>query len=185
MINQKRYNRDMETRKHLPRAAISRIYLIDREIAAGKYPNVQDLAKEHEVGTATIYRDIEYMRDMLYAPIEYSAKHRGRFYAEKTFRLPAQFAAADEEKRYKIVFSKEPAPDMLNRLWALDPDNYFYSRGIIGEKFYIEFFSTQYGKVLKWLLSFDDDAQPLEPEELVKEWHWHIGGMRKLAKEEE
>jgi predicted DNA-binding transcriptional regulator YafY len=64
----------METRKHLPRAVLSRIYFIDREIAAGKYPNVHDLAGEYEVGTATIYRDIEYMRYILNAPIEYSAK---------------------------------------------------------------------------------------------------------------
>jgi predicted DNA-binding transcriptional regulator YafY len=86
----------METRKHLPRAVLSRIYFIDRQIASGKYPNVNTLAKEYEVGTATIYRDIEYMRDMLNAPIEYSAKHRGWYYEEKSFRLPARFAAAND-----------------------------------------------------------------------------------------
>jgi predicted DNA-binding transcriptional regulator YafY len=86
----------METRKHLPRAVLSRIYFIDRQIAAGKYPNVNTLAKEYEVGTATIYRDIEYMRDMLNAPIEYNAKHRGWYYGKKSFRLPARFAAADD-----------------------------------------------------------------------------------------
>jgi predicted DNA-binding transcriptional regulator YafY len=86
----------METRKHLPRAALSRIYFIDRQIASGKYPNVNTLAREYEVGTATIYRDIEYMRDMLNAPIEYNAKHRGWYYEEKSFRLPARFAAADD-----------------------------------------------------------------------------------------
>jgi predicted DNA-binding transcriptional regulator YafY len=86
----------METRKHLPRAVLARVYFIDRQIASGKYPNVNFLAKEYEVGTATIYRDIEYMKDMLNAPIEYSAKHRGWYYAEKTFRLPARFASADD-----------------------------------------------------------------------------------------
>jgi predicted DNA-binding transcriptional regulator YafY len=86
----------MDTRKTLPRAVLSRIYFIDRQIASGKYPNVNDLAREYEVGTATIYRDIEYMRFMLGAPIEYSAKDRGWFYSEKTFRLPARFAAASD-----------------------------------------------------------------------------------------
>jgi predicted DNA-binding transcriptional regulator YafY len=86
----------MDTRKTLPRAVLSRIYFIDRQIASGKYPNVNDLAREYEVGTATIYRDIEYMRYMLGAPIEYSAKNRGWFYTEKTFRLPARFAAAND-----------------------------------------------------------------------------------------
>jgi predicted DNA-binding transcriptional regulator YafY len=54
------------------------------------------LAKAYEVGTATIYRDIEYMRDRLCAPIEYDAKNRGWYYTEKTFRLPARFAAAND-----------------------------------------------------------------------------------------
>ncbi|MDR0584660.1 MAG: WYL domain-containing protein [Treponema sp.] len=36
------------------------------------------------------------MRDRLDAPIEYSPLHRGFFYAEKTFRLPARFAAAED-----------------------------------------------------------------------------------------
>jgi predicted DNA-binding transcriptional regulator YafY len=53
---------------------ICRGFVIDREIAAGKYPNVNNLTEEYEVGTATIYRDIEYMLDMLNAPIEYDAK---------------------------------------------------------------------------------------------------------------
>ena len=86
----------METRKNMPRAVLARIYFIDRQIASGKYPNCKFLAKEYEVGTATIYRDIEYMRDMLNAPIEYCPKHKGWYYEEKSFRLPARFASAND-----------------------------------------------------------------------------------------
>ncbi|MDR0877785.1 MAG: WYL domain-containing protein, partial [Treponema sp.] len=86
----------METRKHIPRATLARIYSIERQIASGRYPNVNDLAKKYECGTATIYRDIEYMRDMLNAPIEYDAKQRGWYFSEKGFRLPARFAAAND-----------------------------------------------------------------------------------------
>lgn len=86
----------METRKSLPRAVLARIYFIDRQVASGKYPNAKFLAQEYEVGTATIHRDIEYMRDMLNAPIEYCAKNRGWYYAEKSFRLPARFASAND-----------------------------------------------------------------------------------------
>jgi hypothetical protein len=54
MINQWGYNRDMETRKHLRKTILGRVYFIDREIAAGKYPNVHDLARGYEgVGTAS------------------------------------------------------------------------------------------------------------------------------------
>ena len=54
----------METRKHIPRATLARIYFIDRQIASGKYPNANDLAREYEAGIAVIHRDIEYMKDI-------------------------------------------------------------------------------------------------------------------------
>jgi predicted DNA-binding transcriptional regulator YafY len=112
----------MDTRKTLPRAVLARIYFIDRQIASGEYPNVNDLAREYEVGTATIYRDIEYMRDMLGAPIEYSAKNRGWFYAEKAFRLPARFAAANDmlalsmAKALLSLYRDTPLYDSARRL---------------------------------------------------------------------
>jgi predicted DNA-binding transcriptional regulator YafY len=80
------------------------------------------LAREYEVGTATIYRDIEYMRDMLGAPIEYSAKNRGWFYGEKTFRLPARFAAANDmlalgmAKTLLSLYRDTPLYDSAKRL---------------------------------------------------------------------
>lgn len=332
----------METRKHLPRAVLSRIYFIDREIASGKYPNVNALAKEYEVGTATIYRDIEYMRDMLGAPIEYDAKHRGWFYAEKTFRLPARFAAANdmlalgmakslislyrdtplfesarrllnditaplssdeaadtkqaawyenriivppvasapvkpelwdvivaglrenrviafeykgvwddtyktrlvrpyqllfdagvwylygyseersairffslsrmqnpaltnerfilptdfdylakndgshfgiylgEKKHYQIVFSLAAAPDITERQWAVDQkiEEQEDGKGIV-----IDFSSTQYHKVLTWILSFGMNVQPIEPVQLVNEWKRNILALYEKVKE--
>ncbi|GHU66805.1 hypothetical protein FACS189447_08300 [Spirochaetia bacterium] len=86
----------MNDRKTLPKTGLARIYFIDREIASGKYPNTQTLAKAYEIGTATISRDIEFMRVMLNAPIEYDYFHKGYYYTEKTFRLPAAFTTADE-----------------------------------------------------------------------------------------
>jgi predicted DNA-binding transcriptional regulator YafY len=86
----------MKQEKILPRPLLARIYFIDRKIASGVYPNTKDLAEEYEVGTATICRDIEFMRDRLDAPIKYSPLHRGFFYTEKAFRLPARFAAAED-----------------------------------------------------------------------------------------
>jgi predicted DNA-binding transcriptional regulator YafY len=86
----------MDQEKLLPRTLFARIYFIDRKIASGVYPNTRDLANEYEAGTATICRDIEFMRDRLGAPIKYSPLHRGFFYAEKAFRLPAHFATAED-----------------------------------------------------------------------------------------
>jgi predicted DNA-binding transcriptional regulator YafY len=49
----------------------------------------------YEVGTATISRDIELMRDRLHAPIAYDSYKKGYYYEEETYRLPGSFATAD------------------------------------------------------------------------------------------
>jgi predicted DNA-binding transcriptional regulator YafY len=79
-----------------PRFALPRIYEIDRDIASGKYPNAATLAKRYEVGTATIHRDIEFMRIRMGAPIEYDAGHRGFCYTDTTYRLPGGFATESD-----------------------------------------------------------------------------------------
>ena len=87
------YIKDMQPRKSLPKTAIPRIYFIDQEIAAGRYPNAPALAKKYETSLSSINRDISYMRDMLGAPIEYDFFRKGFYYYEKTFRLPAAYAS--------------------------------------------------------------------------------------------
>jgi predicted DNA-binding transcriptional regulator YafY len=86
----------VKTRESLPKSALARIYFIDRKIAAGSYPTVRSLAEEYEAGTATICRDIEFMRYRLDAPIKFSHKYNGYYYEEKTYRLPARFASSED-----------------------------------------------------------------------------------------
>jgi len=86
----------MAQRKKLPKTAVPRIYFIDREIAAGKYPNAPELAEKYETSLSSINRDIAYMRDMLGAPIKYDFFKKGFYYTEKTFRLCAAYATADD-----------------------------------------------------------------------------------------
>jgi len=83
-------------RKKLPRTAIPRLYKIDQEIASGKFPNAPYMAKVHETSISSIHRDIAYMKDLLKAPIEYDFFKKGYYYTEKTFRLPAAYASADD-----------------------------------------------------------------------------------------
>ena len=86
----------MKDRKSIPNTALPRIYFIDREIASGKYPNTRTLAKTYEASTATISRDIDFLKWSLGAPIEYDFTRKGYYYTEKTFRLPAAFATAND-----------------------------------------------------------------------------------------
>ena len=67
----------------------SRLLFIDREIARGSYPNCSQMASDYEVSAKTIQRDLDYMRYQLDAPIDYSAKHRGYYYTEPNYQLPA------------------------------------------------------------------------------------------------
>lgn len=86
----------MKDKQSASKNALPRIYAIDRKITGGKYPNIKTLAEDYEISTATISRDIEFMRTMLNAPIEYDYKRRGYYYTEKTFRIPAAFSSAGE-----------------------------------------------------------------------------------------
>jgi predicted DNA-binding transcriptional regulator YafY len=78
------------------RPMLSRIYFIDRKIASGTYPSTRQLAEEYEAGTATISRDIEFLRDRMGAPIEYDTQRRGYYYADKGYRLPAALSRPED-----------------------------------------------------------------------------------------
>ena len=65
----------------------NRLLMIDRLIREGTYPNTETLAAKVEVTARTIQRDIEYMRDMYGAPIEYNPARRGFYYSEPNFYL--------------------------------------------------------------------------------------------------
>ncbi|MDR2731070.1 MAG: hypothetical protein LBB81_09280 [Treponema sp.] len=85
-----------QSRKSLPKTGLPRVYRIEKEIASGKFPNSDGLARLLETSVSTISRDIEFMRDQLGAPIEYDAQNRGYYFTEKTFRLPAGFTSAED-----------------------------------------------------------------------------------------
>lgn len=73
-----------------------RLLRIDEAIRAGKFPSIAKMAVEFEVSRRTIERDIEFLRDMYNAPIEYDSVKRGYFYAEKTFFLKSLFLSDSE-----------------------------------------------------------------------------------------
>jgi proteasome accessory factor B len=66
-----------------------RLLFIDKKIKDKTYPNCTSLAEEWETSTKTIQRDIEYMKDVLEAPIEYDSIEHGYYYTQPTFSMPA------------------------------------------------------------------------------------------------
>jgi predicted DNA-binding transcriptional regulator YafY len=63
----------------------NRILMIDEAIRGGSYPSISKLARLAEVTKRTIERDIECLRDMYRAPIEYDYQRRGYYYSEPNF----------------------------------------------------------------------------------------------------
>ncbi len=70
------------------RPPMRRIIEIDYLLSQRKYPNAPELAREFEVNIRTIYRDIDYMRYQMDAPIDYSQERKGYFYSEEGYSLP-------------------------------------------------------------------------------------------------
>lgn len=75
--------------KKTPGMRFERLILIHRAIASGSYPNSENLRQLCKrklglrgLGLSTISRDIEFLRNRFYAPIEYDHIKRGYFYSE-------------------------------------------------------------------------------------------------------
>lgn len=66
-----------------------RFFWFHREVKEQRYPNATTLASRAEVSPKTAQRAIEFMRDRLQAPLEYSCRNRGYYYNDDSFELPA------------------------------------------------------------------------------------------------
>jgi predicted DNA-binding transcriptional regulator YafY len=64
---------------------LNRVLMLDEAIRSGSCPSIAKLARKAEVNKRTIERDIEYLRDMYKAPIEYDRQRRGYYYSEPNF----------------------------------------------------------------------------------------------------
>jgi len=78
--------------------------------------------------------------------------------------------------RFKIAFYDHSAAWVKDRLWAKDQKIVDADDGVV-----ISFSSTQFDKVVEWVLSRGCTAHPLEPELLVDVWQSNIAEMEKMA----
>lgn len=70
------------------RSKFHHILLIDEEVRSGRFPSSKAIARKLELSDRTIRRNIEFMRDVLGAPIEYDPSRKGYHYAEPGWSLP-------------------------------------------------------------------------------------------------
>ena len=70
------------------RPPLQRMLRIHQAVQAGEYPNATFLARELEVSTKSIYRDVDFMRDRLDLPLEFDAIKGGYHYTEAVSAFP-------------------------------------------------------------------------------------------------
>jgi hypothetical protein len=84
--------------------------------------------------------------------------------------------AGQQKTRFLVEFYDESVAWVRERLWAEDQ-----KITETGDSALMEFTSTQFDKVLEWVLSRGCTARPLEPAGLVKAWRGHIRELAKMA----
>jgi len=70
------------------RPPLERMLRIHQALQSGTYPNAATLARDLEVSTKSIYRDLDFMRDRLNLPIEYEGSRFGFRYTEEVEAFP-------------------------------------------------------------------------------------------------
>jgi proteasome accessory factor B len=116
---------------------------IHQAVQSGKYPNAATLAREIEVATKTIHRDIEFMRDRLNLPIEYDSHRNGYFYTEDVSAFPTMqitegelFALVVAEKalqQYRGTSFEKPLLSAIRKMEQALPDTISLNLADVGQ----------------------------------------------------
>ena len=115
------------------RPPLERMLRIHQALEAGKFPNATTLAKELEVTTKTIQRDLEFMRDRLNLPVEFERIRNGYCYGSQVSAFPSMqitegelFALVVAEKalqQYRGTSFEKPLLSALKKMAEKLPDN--------------------------------------------------------------
>lgn len=65
-----------------------RFYWLENQIKEGKFPNRQDLADKFMITIRQASRDIDFIKNDLQAPLEYSRERKGYYYSSEHFEIP-------------------------------------------------------------------------------------------------
>jgi predicted DNA-binding transcriptional regulator YafY len=83
------------------RPAWERMMRMHQLIQNGEYPNCPKVAKEFEVSTRTVKRDVEFMKVRLKLPIEYDENRYGFFYTQPVDQFPT--VAVTEAELFSLL----------------------------------------------------------------------------------
>jgi proteasome accessory factor B len=116
----------------LSRAPLERMLRIHQGIQNGNFPNANRLAKEIEVSTKSIHRDLVFMKDRLGLPLAYDFIRKGFYYTEEVNSFPTLqitegelFALLVAEKalqQYRGTTFERPLISAFKKMAASLPD---------------------------------------------------------------
>jgi predicted DNA-binding transcriptional regulator YafY len=114
------------------RPPLERMLRIHQQVQSGKFPNASTLARELEVSTKSIHRDVEFMRDRLGLPLEYDGRRFGYFYTEEVKSFPtlqitegeliALLVAEKALQQYRGTSFERPIVSALKKMASSLPD---------------------------------------------------------------
>jgi proteasome accessory factor B len=114
------------------RPPLERMLKIHQAIQSGRYPNASTLARELEVCTKSIHRDLEFMRDRLQLPLEYDERRYGYHYTQEVSSFPtlqitegelvALLVAEKALQQYRGTNFEKPLLSALRKMEAALPD---------------------------------------------------------------
>jgi proteasome accessory factor B len=124
------------------RPPLERMLRIHQALQSGKFPNASTLAREIEVATKTIHRDLEFMRDRLNLPVEFDAGRNGYFYRGEVSAFPTMqitegeiFALVVAEKalqQYRGTSFEKPLLSAIKKMEQALPDTISLNLADIG-----------------------------------------------------
>jgi predicted DNA-binding transcriptional regulator YafY len=131
------------------RPPLERMLRIHQAIQAGRFPNAAALARELEVSSKSIHRDLEFMRDRLELPVQFDARRNGYYYTEEVGSFPTVqitegelFALLLAEKalqQYRGTTFEKPLLSAFRKISATLPDTVSFNLSDWGESISFRF----------------------------------------------
>ena len=125
------------------RPPLERMLRIHQALLAGGYPNAARLAREIEVSTKTIHRDLEFMRDRMNLPVAFEHAHNGYCYSSEVSNFPTMqitegeiFALVVAEKalqQYRGTSFEKPLLSAIRKMEQALPDTISLNLADVGQ----------------------------------------------------
>lgn len=179
------------------RPPLARMMRLHERLLAGRYPNCKQMAREFEVTTKTVQRDVNFMRDQMGLPIEYDKARFGFRYTRPVSGFPAEIDAGrtpDRPSRQPVLspIGERPplspaGPEGLAVRIRFDPESATAVRGrtwhptqllrpLPGGTLEMTLRVRDEAEIVRWVLSWGAHAWVVDPPRLRNR-------MRQVARE--